>query len=203
METPEMDTKVRLLIASYLEPEHVERIRTVSPRLDVVYRPDLLGRPRYVADHTAPATRTPAQEAEWLSLLADAEVMFDVYRPSSPNLPEQAPRLRWVQFSSSGVGQMVGQLGLAGSPVVVTNVAGVHATPLAEFVLFAVLYFAKQMPVVLADQRAHRWARFAGYDARGRTLGVVGLGAVGREVARLASGLGMRVVAIRRTPDGA
>jgi phosphoglycerate dehydrogenase-like enzyme len=59
------------------------------------------------------------------------------------------------------------------------------------------------MPRVLADQRAHRWARFAGYDARGRTLGVVGLGAVGREVARLASAAGMRVVATRRSPDAA
>jgi phosphoglycerate dehydrogenase-like enzyme len=191
---------VRLLIGSYLEPALVDRIRAVDPRLAVVYRPDLLGRPRYAGDHTAPAARAPAQEAEWAALVAEAEVMFDLYRPSSRDLPRQAPRLRWVQLSSSGVRQLVEATGLAASDVVVTNVAGVHAAALAEFVALALLYFAKQMPRVLADQRRHRWERFAGYGLRGRTLGVVGLGEVGREVARVAAALGMRVVATRRTP---
>jgi phosphoglycerate dehydrogenase-like enzyme len=59
------------------------------------------------------------------------------------------------------------------------------------------------MPRVVADQRAHRWERFAGEHIRGRTLGVVGLGRVGREVARLARAAGMRVVAIRRSTGGA
>jgi glyoxylate/hydroxypyruvate reductase A len=79
-------------------------------------------------------------------------------------------------------------------------VAGVHATPLAEFVLFAMLYFAKQMPRVLADQRRHHWEQFAVKNIRGTTLGLVGLGGVGREIARLARAIGMRVVAIRRSP---
>jgi phosphoglycerate dehydrogenase-like enzyme len=192
---------VRVLIASALEPALVDRIRALDRRLDVVYRPDLLGHPRYPGDHTAPVTRTPGQAAEWAALVAEAEVMFDLDRASGGDLPRQVPRLRWVQLSSSGVGQLVARIGLGDSPVVVTNAAGVHATPLAEFVLFAMLYFAKRMPRVLADQRRRHWERFALDTLPGKTLGVVGLGRVGRAIARLARAVGLRVVAIRRTVD--
>jgi phosphoglycerate dehydrogenase-like enzyme len=192
---------VRVLIASALEPALVDRIRALDRRLDVVYRPDLLGPPRYPGDHTAPATRTPGQAAEWAAMVAEAEVMFDLDRATGADLPRQAPCLRWVQLSSSGVGQLVARTGLGDSPVVVTNAAGVHATPLAEFVLFAVLYFAKRMPRVLADQRRRHWERFALGTLPGKTLGVVGLGRVGRAIARLARGVGLRVVAVRRTPE--
>src|SRR6185436_6376992 len=125
-EAPSMRTAptVRVLIASALEPPLVERIRAVDPRLDVVYRADLVGQPRYPADHTAPVTRTPAQAAEWAALVAEAEVMFDVDRASLGDLDHQAPRLRWVQLSSSGVGHLVERMGLGDRPIVVTNAAG-------------------------------------------------------------------------------
>ena len=145
-------------------------------------------------------TRSPTQAAEWAALVAEAEVMFDVDRPTVADLPRQAPRLRWVQLSSSRVGQLVERMGLGTSPIVVTNAAGVHATPLAEFVLFSMLYFAKRMPHVLAEQRRHRWERFALDTLRGKTLGIVGLGRVGQAIARLARGAGLRLVAVRRTP---
>jgi phosphoglycerate dehydrogenase-like enzyme len=142
--------------------------------------------------------RTAAQDAEWDALVARAEVMFDVFRPRSDRLLERAPRLRWIQFSSSGVAAFVQSAGLAAADVTVTNAAGIHARPLAEFVLFAMLYFAKRLPRVLADQRAHHWQRFALDTLPGKTLGIVGLGRVGEEVARLARANGVRVVAIRR-----
>jgi phosphoglycerate dehydrogenase-like enzyme len=196
---------VRVLIASALEAPLIERIRAVDPRLDIVYRADLIGRPRYPGDHTAPMTRTAAQAAEWGALVAEAEVMLDVDRATERDLARQAPRLRWIQLSSSGVAQIVGQMGLGDRPIVVTNAAGLHATPLAEFVLFAMLYFAKRMPRVLADQRRHHWERFALDTLPGKTLGIVGFGQVGRAIARLARSVGLRIVAVRRTagnPDG-
>jgi phosphoglycerate dehydrogenase-like enzyme len=190
---------VRVLIASALESPLVDRIRAVDRRLDVVYRADLVGPPRYPGDHTAPVTRSLAQSAEWTALVAEAEIMFDVDRPSLGDLARQAPRLRWVQLSSSGVGHLVEQMALGDSPIVVTNAAGVHATPLAEFVLFAMLYFTKRMPRVLADQRRHHWERFALDTLPGKTLGIVGFGQVGRAIARLARTAGLRIVAVRRT----
>ncbi|HET6318473.1 MAG TPA: NAD(P)-dependent oxidoreductase [Chloroflexota bacterium] len=191
---------MQVLIASPLEAELVARIAAVDEQLEVVYRPDLLGKPRYAGDHTPPVQRTEAQETEWSALLASAEVMFDVDRPNvRAGLATRAPRLRWVQASSSGVGEWIRRLGLMEAPVQVTNAAGIHAAPLAEFALFAMLYFAKRMPLVQADRAARRWERFAGSLLRGPTLGVIGLGRVGREIARLAAALGMRVVGVRRS----
>jgi phosphoglycerate dehydrogenase-like enzyme len=162
----------------------------------------MLGTPRYPGDHTPPVSRTESQEAEWAALLASAEVLFDVDRPNARDgLPERAPSLRWVQASSSGVGEWIRRLGLLDAPVRVTNAAGIHAVPLAEFALFAMLYFAKRMPLVQADRAERRWERFAGDRLRDRTLGIVGLGRVGQEIARLAKAVGVRVIGLRRTPD--
>ena len=194
---------VRVLIASFLEPHLVDRIRSVDPRIAVTYRADLVGQPRYPGDHTAPMKRAPDQDAEWDRLVAETEVMFDAYRPRSDDLPRRAPRLRWIQFSSSGVAAFVHAMNLRHADILVTNAAGIHARALAEFVLFAMLYFAKRLPRVLADQRAHRWERFALDTLPGKTLGVVGLGRVGDEVKRLARALGVRVVATRRMMDAA
>ena len=59
-----------LLIASYLEPEHVERIKLAAPQCEVIYEPDLIAAPRYPADHKgAPIKRTSDQEQKWLSFL--------------------------------------------------------------------------------------------------------------------------------------
>ncbi len=203
MESSRNERRVRVLIGSALEPELVQRVRAVDPRLEVIYRPDLLGKPRFPGDHTAPMERTNAQEEEWARLMAGAEVMFDAYRPSSSDLPRRAPNLRWIQFSSSGVVHLVQMMGLAESDVAVTNAAGIHGTPLAEFVLLSMLFFAKDMPRVLTDQRRHHWERFAGQPLRGRTAGIVGLGRVGREVARLAKAMGMRVIGTKRSTEGA
>jgi glyoxylate/hydroxypyruvate reductase A len=190
---------VRVLLASPLESELVQRIATLDQRLNVVYRPDLVGQPRYPADHHPAVERTPAQAAEWAGLLAEAEVLFDVDQPSTHGLLGRAPCLRWIQSSSSGVGEWVRRLELVDSPIIVTNAAGIHATPLAEFVLFAMLYFAKRWPHMVAEQRAHRWERCAIDTLRGKTVGIVGLGSVGRHVARLARPFGMRVIGTRRS----
>jgi glyoxylate/hydroxypyruvate reductase A len=194
---------VRVLLASPLEPELVERIATLDPRLDVVYRPDLLAEPRYPADHHPHVERSPEQAAEWAGLLAEAEVLLDVDLPSMWDFAARVPALKWIQASSSGVGEWVRRLEIVDSPIIVTNAAGLHATPLAEYVIFAMLYFAKRWPDMAADQRAHRWERCAIDTLLAKTVGIVGLGGVGRETARLAKTFGMRVIATRRsgTPE--
>src|SRR5262245_9446372 len=169
-----------------------------------MYVADQLGQPRYTADHYPPISRSAEQAAEWADLLAQAEVLFDVDRPSvGPDLAQRAPCLRWIQSSSSGVGDWVRRLGLVESPVVVvTNAAGIHGRPLAEYVVFVMLYFAKSWPRMLAEQRAHHWERCAIDTIDGKTLGIIGLGRVGQAVAQLAKGLGVRVIGLRRRADG-
>src|ERR1700716_1415565 len=168
--------------------------------LDVVYRDDLLAPPRYPGDHHPHVQRSPEQAAEWAALLSQAEVLFDVDGPSTSDFEARVPRLRWIQASSSGIGEWVRMLGIVDSPIVVTNAAGIHSVPLAEFVLFAMLYFARSWPRMLAEQRAHHWERCAIETLEGKTLGIVGLGNVGRTAARLAKPFGMRTIGMRRSP---
>ena len=194
-----------VLIASWLGDEHVRRIRDAAPAATVLHEPDLLPPPRYPADHSAPPIgRTAEQERRWRSLFARADILFDFDRANLAALPELAPRVRWIQATSAGIGTLMREHRLAERmpDTVFTTAAGIHAQPLAEFCLFAMLWFAKRGPKLIDDQRAHRWDRFAGTDLAGRTLLIVGMGAIGTELARVARAFRMRTIGIKRTADG-
>jgi glyoxylate/hydroxypyruvate reductase A len=196
---------VRILIATYLEPHHVDRIRAVDPRLDVVYEPDLLPRPRFPADHVGHALDRPEQEErQWRTLLAEAEILFDFDRTHLEDLPEWAPSLRWIQATSAGIGQRVAVHRYAERmpDVVFTTASGVHAIPLAEYAMMSILMFRKKIPEMLAGQAKRVWEPFASTDLTGRSLTIVGMGAIGREVARVGSAFGMRGVGVKRTVAG-
>jgi phosphoglycerate dehydrogenase-like enzyme len=189
-----------VLIASPLEPEHIERIRAVDPRIEVLHDADLLPRPRYVSDHTGqPMTRTPEQEKRFLEMLRRAEVVFDFDRAHMRDLPAVAPRLRWLQATSAGIGQMVQRVGLDRTDIVLTTASGVHARPLADFCLMAMLMFAKDYVRMEREKRAKGWERYCGEELTGKTLAIVGLGRVGQEVARHGKRMDMRVVGTRRS----
>lgn len=197
-----MSSPVNVLIASYLEPEHVERVRAVSERLRVAYTPELLAPPRYPADHTNSLTRSPDDEARWRGLLGEAEVLFDFDHTNRQGLPELAPRLRWVQATSAGIGQFVRRMGYdTRMPhTVFTTASGVHARPLAEFCAMSMLIFSRNLWQMQQLQAERRWERFGATDLAGRTLGIIGLGRIGTEVARLGKALGMTVLGVKRTP---
>ncbi|UCH25836.1 MAG: D-2-hydroxyacid dehydrogenase, partial [Trueperaceae bacterium] len=184
------------------EPEYVERIAAVSNDLRVEYHPDLIAPPRYVADHNGPPDfrRDAGQEQRFREMLSSAEVHFDFDRSVMAELPTIAPKLRWIQATSSGIGPLIKAAGLDATDIVITNAAGIHAVPLAEHVLLSLLYFVKDVPARLRDQRNHVWERYSGRELRERTVVVVGLGAVGREVARLCRGVGLHVIGVRRSP---
>ncbi len=188
-----------VLIASWLEPEHVARIAAAAPGVTVHWEPELLPVPRYPCDHTGPPRDLGPRDLErWQGLLAGADVAFDVdwWRPA--DLPRTAPRLRWVQLTSAGVGAFLTRTGLDSSGVTFTTAAGVHAVPLAEFVVTGLLYLVKDLPTVLDRQRRHHWQRHATGQLRGRRALVVGLGGIGREVVRVLDALGVSVVGLGR-----
>jgi phosphoglycerate dehydrogenase-like enzyme len=91
--------------------------------------------------------------------------------------PEEAPSLKWVQFHSAGI----------------------------EYVMASLLAWSHHLPRMLVYQKrgiwpAGRWEKFACQELRGATLGIVGYGSIGREVARLAHGFGMRILATKHDP---
>ena len=189
----------KVLIASYLEPKHINRIRAAVPAVDIVYRPDLIGVPRFHADHTAPMERTPEQEAEWRALLAEAEILFDFDQTHREDLPALAPGLKWIQATSAGIGQAVKRYGYDRQGWRFTTASGVHARPLAEYCLMVMLMFIKNYPVMDAQKHAKHWQRFNNTELRGMTVGIVGLGRIGRDIAQVCQTFGMRVLACRRS----
>ncbi len=192
---------VTIAITSFLEPEHVRRIAATGADVRVLYDPELVAPPRFAGDHSGRPgfRRTPDQEARYRGWLAEADVHFDLDAEFAPAFPALAPRLRWIQATSSGIGPLVRRTGLDRSGVTITNAAGIHAVPLAEHALLALLYFVKAVPARLRDQRAHVWERHSVRELRGLTATVVGLGAVGLEVARTLRSVGVHVIGVRRS----
>jgi phosphoglycerate dehydrogenase-like enzyme len=139
-------------------------------------------------------------------LLADADAAFTPYvdRDIFPALT----RLRWVQAPAAGVGSLL-YPEMVASPIVLTNAGGIRARPMAEHVLGVVIALARQLHVALRAQARHEWVQDqleAGGTSTvrsllGARLGIIGLGGIGREVARLAAAFGMRVSAIRKRVD--
>ncbi len=114
----------------------------------------------------------------------------------------EAPGLRWVHSISAGV-EHLPLARLAERRILLTNSAGAYAPAMAEYALAAIIMLARSLPSWLEGQRERRWQEFGTFEAsllRGKRLGIVGYGAVGRQLAANAQALGMEVWATRRTP---
>lgn len=190
-----------IAIASPLEEEQVDRIRAFAPdRYVVAHEPDLLPRPRYAADHIgAPYTLTTEQSRRWAAILSKADILFDFDKTDPARLPETAPRLTWVQATSAGIGEFLVKTGLSGSRITFTTAAGVHGRALAEFAMLGLLYFFRGVPHLEAVKKAHHWERYTVRGLEGARLLLIGLGSVGREVARQAAFGGVEVIGMGRS----
>ena len=109
-----------------------------------------------------------------------------------------ARRLRWIHTRPAGVDTILFPE-LVESDVVMTNSRGVFSSSLAEFALLGLLFFHKDTRRLLRNQAAARWEVYEPGALRGRTLGIVGFGDIGRAVAAVARPFGVRIVALRRT----
>jgi len=141
-------------------------------------------------------------------LLPEAEVAFTPFvdRDVFPS----ASRLRWVQSPAVGVGSLMFPELLA-SPVVLTSARGIRARSIAEHVLGVTIALARRIPATLRAQAEHRWAQeeleTETCTLHGQRMGIVGLGAIGVEIVKIAAPFGFRISAIRRRagqipPDG-
>jgi phosphoglycerate dehydrogenase-like enzyme len=131
---------------------------------------------------------------------AKAVLAWTTGRAALDPVLERAKRLVWVHSSAAGLDHLLSPT-LVAHPAVLTNSRGVFSRSLAEFVLAAILHFAKEVPRLRRQQAAGVWEVFDLRMVEGATLGVIGYGDIGRAAAALARAVGMRVVAQRRRPE--
>ncbi len=130
-----------------------------------------------------------------------AEVLLLGAVPSSvlDHLVARAPRLRWIHSASAGVDRVttpaVRERGL-----MVTNARGVFSRPIAEYVVMMALAVARRLPQLLELQRERTWQPLRGRELSELTIGIIGYGDIGREVAVLLEPFGCRILATRRHP---
>ncbi|HZE01440.1 MAG TPA: D-2-hydroxyacid dehydrogenase [Pseudonocardiaceae bacterium] len=197
---------VEIAIATPLQAELVDVIRAAQPAARVHHQPELLPPPRYPNDHAGDPDfrRSAAGEEQFTAMLASADVHFGVAGETPAALAavvRGCPRLRWVQGTSAGAGELLRHAELTAAElrrVMITKARGVHAAQLAEWAIFGLLAVTKGLPQLIADKAARRWHHYPVRELRGGILLIVGLGGIGREVARLARGLGMRTIGVRR-----
>jgi D-3-phosphoglycerate dehydrogenase len=144
----------------------------------------------------------PGSEARLIERIGGAEIVINIR--SSSRFTEQVfrccPKLRLLSLWGTGTDN-VDLEAAARHGITVTNTPGVAAASIAEHSLALLLAVARRIPRADAETRQGLWPRGGGVQMHGKTLGVIGLGAIGRRFARLGAAVGMRVIAWTMHPD--
>ena len=162
-----------------------------APYIDAIKAQGLADR---VKVETLPRTEKPSAEQ-----LARTEAMMAYAVP--PGLLAKMPKLRWVQAMTAGVEGWLALPDLPGN-LVLTCARGTHEQAMPENIMGALFYVAKPYAVAVENQKRGKWVRTVAEPLTGKTLGILGLGVIGQHVARIARGLGIRVIGTRRRPEG-
>jgi len=176
--------KMKILISFDLPEVFVGKIRSVSPDLEVLMSGD---------------------KEEAVRLIEDVDILFAGF--FSKELFFAARRLNWIQAWGAGVDRLL-LPEVVKSRVIVTNAGGVHPTPISEHVIGLMLCLCRKLHLFIRNQVERKWERFESWvsveqveELSGKTVGIVGLGRIGTEIARKAKCLGMRVIATKRDPS--
>lgn len=171
-----------MMLVSTRLPEHVlKRLRGAEPDLRLV-----------------------AFDAEsWPEAASSAEALltWSLEPPEIELALARAPGITWVQSDFAGVGNLLIPPVLE-RDIALCNASGAHARPIAEWVLMLMLAFSKRVPALLDLKARRAWVDHRSDEIGGKTVGIVGPGQIGREVARLARAAGMRTLAVRRRAGG-
>ena len=144
--------------------------------------------------------RVATEEAETLEHAPDAEVI--VTHRVSDDLLDAAIGLRWVHSLSAGLDHFdLGSLEERG--LILTNSSGIHAQPIGEHVLGALLHFERGFARAVGQQHRNEWNRFGATELADRTVAVVGVGAIGTRVVELCDAVGAETVGVKRDPTEA
>jgi phosphoglycerate dehydrogenase-like enzyme len=135
-------------------------------------------------------------------LFAEANVILNVSGNAKVlgEIIDQMPFLQWIHSITAGIDHILCPQIVDNDEIILTNARGIFSNYLAEYVIGAIMHFAKGIPRMLAQQRENKWEKFPVTEIKGKTMGIIGYGSIGQSCARLAKAFGMRVVALRKNP---
>jgi len=145
----------------------------------------------------------PRDRADFIARVKDADVVVLDYTLMDDEVLAQCPRLRFVAFLGIGYASCIDIESATRRGIVVSNTPDYGATSVAEQALGLILALTRHIAAAYASFKAGRWepGKFQGVELRGKTLGLVGLGGIGQEMARLGAGIGMKLIGWTRHPS--
>ncbi|MDP9270720.1 MAG: D-2-hydroxyacid dehydrogenase [Chloroflexota bacterium] len=172
------------IFGSPLTPQMIEQIQAVG------------------AVHVVPISRDGLVHGEGEAAIASAEVVLRGAIPASvlDHIIGRAPNLKWIHSASAGV-DWVAIPTVRAREITVTNARGVFSRPIAEYVAMMLLAIARRLPQLLELQRERTWQPLRGRELGELTVGIIGFGSIGAELARLLAPSGIRILATRRRPE--
>jgi phosphoglycerate dehydrogenase-like enzyme len=169
---------MKIVSTAKMSSRHQEKLSTAFPHHDFFFYASM-------------------QEAE--TDIKDAEVLVTYGEDVTSDNVEEMRNLKWIQVLSAGMDLMPLEL-LADRNILVTNARGIHKVPMAEYTLGVMLQVARKMNELYENQKDSKWDRSLRVEELyGKTLGIVGIGAIGEEIARRAQVFGMKVLGVSRS----
>lgn len=168
---------MKILINARMDQEHVVKIQSGFPAAEVAQ------------------AENPQEAGE---LAKEAEIIITWWSNFQPVFLD-SPKLRWVHTLSAGIDGFLLPPVIEGR-VLLTNSRGIHGIPISEHVFAMMLAFSRGLNQYGRQQAQSKWQRVKLTELRAKTLGIVGLGSIGREIACLGTAFGMRVLAVKRNP---
>jgi phosphoglycerate dehydrogenase-like enzyme len=173
---------VEVLVTIPFSEELINQLSAISPKINV--------------------TAIPASNASEISaeIWARTEVLY-----TGHILPEpaQVPALRWIQFHFAGIDRYIDETILQKDELLITTLSGAAASQVAEYVLAMMLALSRKLPTLLASQKKSEWPkdrfeRFSPFELNGKTIGIIGYGSIGRQIAHLLQPFGVTILAAKR-----
>ncbi len=189
MANAERTDEIAILVGWAMADALLERIAAADTRVRLLNRE--------IAPLPEPTQLWPPFPDELLPLVPRAEVLLTLRLP--PGVPESTPNLRWIHSQAAGIDYVDRAPGLLDAGVVITSSSGVHARPLGETVVGAIIALAKGFPQAVRRQGRHEWLRYTPEDVAGKLVTIIGAGKIGTAIAEWCHVMGMRVIGVRRT----
>jgi D-2-hydroxyacid dehydrogenase (NADP+) len=178
---------INVLVVSAMPESCLSKIAAVNPKIKVYDASHInISSNESTAEH-----KVTISDKKFDELLAQAEIIYGIMPPR--NVVIRAPNLKWIQTTLAGVDHFI-NTDIIQSHVIVTNTSGIQASAVSETGIELMLMCAKQAQRCFQMKVKKEWQNFIPALLRYQTVGIVGFGNIGKEVARLAKSFGMRVV---------